>query len=64
MSYSLDTRLLDLPLDMALEFGRPGRPLILTTPRQLIREGRISGSLSLGEVETVLGPVISVTPVA
>ncbi len=51
MCWKCETRLGDLPADQTLKLPRTGAPPLLTTPRELMRQGRISGALSLAEVE-------------
>lgn len=47
MCWKRDTRLAELPAYQALVFVRGGREAMRTTAHDLMREGRISGSLCL-----------------
>lgn len=46
-----ETRLADLRPDQPLTIEREGGPPIFTTPRELMRVGRLSGNMSLDQVE-------------
>lgn len=48
-----ETRLMDLDPDRPIVIELDGAPPIFTTPRELMRVGRLSGHLYLDEIERI-----------
>jgi len=53
--WKAETTLADLPPNEKIESWSPGAPAVWTTPRELMREGRLPQFLTLDQVEFAMG---------
>lgn len=58
MCWKSETMLRDLAPDHRLKILIPRRPPVITTPRELMQQGRISGTLCLDQVEFAFSGIL------